>query len=304
MYRQDDPGPSMIHRILVTPFSMILSAFTHTFSRLLGTLAFTLSNRDLNSFMVVVIGAAAIGSLSLILGRYSNSDFLYGILVESHGVVLEVFVLVVLVGILTRLGTSRFNPQLSTQLDTREIAAHVAEIDDFRGWESQEAAFRTAGNIKRLNRLGMSDIDLRRVYLADTVLTEASLQGAFLPQADLTSADLTRANLQEAVLAEAKLTGADLQAGVLAAADLTKANLSGANLQEANLTGADLQGAVLEGTNLTGANLREADLRNVRNLTLEQLRVVTTLYEARLDTAIQTVIEEEYPHLLKRPGHE
>ena len=36
--------------------------------------------------------------------------------------------------------------------ERRRIKTYLDEIDDFRLWESDEAAFRTVGNIKRLNQ--------------------------------------------------------------------------------------------------------------------------------------------------------
>lgn len=62
------------------------------------------------------------------------------------------------------------------------------------------------------------------------------------------------------------LSGAKVRRTNLSHANLTRANLSGADL-----TGADLRGANLAGAILTGTILRAADLRDVRNLTKEQL---------------------------------
>ena len=42
----------------------------------------------------------------------------------------------------------------------QRIRTYKDEIDDFRLWESEEAAFRTVGNIKRLNRHKIHDINL------------------------------------------------------------------------------------------------------------------------------------------------
>jgi hypothetical protein len=69
-------------------------------------------------------------------------------------------------------------------------------------------------------------------------LTDASLTGAFLSDADLTGADLT----------DASLTGAFLTGATLIDADLTDATLTGAFLDGTTLTRADLTDA-----NLTGA---------------------------------------------------
>lgn len=63
----------------------------------------------------------------------------------------------------------------------------------------------------------------------------------------------------------------DLSGAKVRRTNLSHANLTCANLSHADLTGADLRGANLAGAILTGTMLRGADLREVRNLTKEQL---------------------------------
>jgi uncharacterized protein YjbI with pentapeptide repeats len=63
----------------------------------------------------------------------------------------------------------------------------------------------------------------------------------------------------------------DLSGAKVRRTNLSHANLTCANLSHADLTGADLRGANLDGAILTGTILRGADLREVRNLTKEQL---------------------------------
>jgi hypothetical protein len=52
---------------------------------------------------------------------------------------------------------------------------------------------------------------------------------------------------------------------------------------------------------LVQANLPSADLRGVRNLTLDQLSEVKSLYGARLDPELMEQVQEKYPHLLEEP---
>ncbi len=42
-----------------------------------------------------------------------------------------------------------------------ENQRYIDEIDDFRGWRSKEAAYKIAGNIRRLNRNGFKGQDKR-----------------------------------------------------------------------------------------------------------------------------------------------
>lgn len=65
----------------------------------------------------------------------------------------------------------------------------------------------------------------------------------------------------------------DLSGAKIRRTNLSHANLTRANLSHADLTGADLRGANLSGAVLAGTILRGADLRDVTNLTKEQLAV-------------------------------
>ena len=90
---------------------------------------------------------------------------------------------------------------------------------------------------------------------------------------NLKGADLCNAKLMEAKLNEACLKDADLTAAYLIKADLTKANLSGADLTQAVLSEADLSGADLEGAELTDTFLNGANLKDVLNLTCDQIEL-------------------------------
>jgi uncharacterized protein YjbI with pentapeptide repeats len=118
--------------------------------------------------------------------------------------------------------------------------------------------------------------NLLRANLSDADLSRANLFGANLWRADLSGANIWRANLNEAYLWRADLSGA---------------NLFGANLNEADLSRTDLRRADLSGVNLEGA----------KNLTIEQLSKVKTLYQAKLDSDLENQIKEKCRHFLEEP---
>ena len=90
-------------------------------------------------------------------------------------------------------------------------------------------------------------------------LTDISLAGKTLDEAQLDDEVLRGANLRDASLRGAHLDGADLRG-----ADLHRASLNGADLTGADLRRADLYGADLTGAELPEADLRRADLRGAR----------------------------------------
>ena len=54
---------------------------------------------------------------------------------------------------------------------------------------------------------------------------------------------------------------------------------------------------------LKGADLSYAQLKGARNLTIEQLSKVKTLYKAELDSILMKGIKTDYPHLLLSPKY-
>ena len=140
-----------------------------------------------------------------------------------------------------------------------EIRRYIDEIDDFRGWKSEEAAYRNAGNLKRLKRNGYKgNIDLKNCYLGGVDMKKDGLLEYF------------------------------------------KKHLAGINLVEGKLQNADLRGAKLMIADLEVANLESADLRSVMDLQLDQLLDVRSLYGAKLDSELEKLVKEKYPHLLER----
>ena len=118
-----------------------------------------------------------------------------------------------------------------------------------------------------------------------------------------------KANLSGANLSDARLSYADLSDAILISADLSGADLSDANLIHANLSHADLRGANLESADLSGADLNEANLSDadlsfanltqVKNLFINPLSEVKTLYKAELAPELKKQVEDKYPHLLE-----
>jgi hypothetical protein len=153
-----------------------------------------------------------------------------------------------------------------------------------------QAAVTVLGRLPQ--RSGVSRGDLSAALLAGAELTRANLSGAELTRAnlsgaDLDGADLSGAGLFGADLSGAELEGANLSGAVLIGADLPGAELSRADLPGAVLIGADLSGAGLDGADLSGANLDEADLREIPDLTQEQLNSADGDAETRLPDGLQ-----------------
>jgi hypothetical protein len=162
-------------------------------------------------------------------------------------------------------------------------------------WADLASANLEEANLKRANLYGAN--------LKNANLKNADLENADLGNAGLENADLENAGLENAYLHSAYLEGANLENAYLGSANLGSANFGGANMENADLVGADLVGADLVGANLENADLGGANLKDAKNLTVEQLQKVETLYEVKnLDPELSKGLEDSgYGHLFDKP---
>ncbi len=157
--------------------------------------------------LAMIVSISVLVVVSAISYPFWSADFLEGAMVEAYGMVFDLFVIGCCVFWLNHIGEKK-----------REIKRYQEEIIDFLDWKTEEATQRIVGSVKRLNRYGVTSIELREAYLNDANLQEAGLKGA----------NLSGANLDGAMLRMAEFVGADL----------VRATLNGANLREAILGGA------------------------------------------------------------------
>jgi uncharacterized protein YjbI with pentapeptide repeats len=251
----------------------------------------------------LVLLAVSVLVLSLSLKYYLNDfdAFWAQILAEAHGMIFDIAVIGILIFWLNQNGQTR-----------QRIRFYKDEIDDFRLWESEEAAFRTVGNIKRLNRHNIYEINLVNCFLAKTNLNYVNLKGSNMNSANISQSSMIEANLENTRLNQtnfensnlnqanfkgAYASGANFKDAFLIKAQfenafLIKANFNNAYLMEANLTNSYLMGADLE-----NASLYKADLRGAKGLTIEQLTKAKTLYLAKFDDELAEQVKNLIPEL-------
>lgn len=256
----------------------------------------------LTSTIVLVCVAILVIGLSLPYYLSDFDSFIAQVLAEAHGMIFDIAVIGILIFWLNQNGEIR-----------QRIRTYKDEIDDFRLWESEEAAFRTVGNIKRLNRHNIHEINLVNCYLSRTNLNyvnltasnlnssnvsqssliEASLENARLNQTNFENSNLNQANLRSAYASGANFKDAFLIKAQFENAFLIKANFCNAFLMEANLQNCYVMGADFE-----NASLYKADLRGAKGLTVEQLAKAKTLYLAKFDDELLDQIKAQLPELV------
>lgn len=220
-----------------------------------------------------------------------------------------------------------FNSGEADHLDLRRTNLREA---NFQGANLQGAnlkwAYLGGANFREAK---LQEVDLEDANLEEAVFVNADLTGAYLTGAYLRGANLVDAKLKEVYLIGADfrkgfLQGINLQGASPVLANFERVNLKGANLEKAdlmdanldrtclkdvNLSGANLErvylgGAHFEGTNLEGANFEDANLeyaklKEAKNLTVDQLSKVKTLYKAQLDPELEDELRKKgYSHLL------
>ena len=223
-------------------------------------------------------------------------------LVEAHGMLFDIAVIGILIFWLNKSGEMR-----------QRIRTFKDEIDDFRLWESEEAAFRTVGNLKRLNRHGIHEVNLVNSYLAKTNLNYVNLKRSNLNSADLSHAFLIEANMEDTRLNQTNLenanmnqvnlrgayaSGANFQDAYLIKSDFEDSFLIKASFKNAYLMEANLKNAYVTGADFTNASLYKTDLRGAKGLTLEQLSSAKTLYLAKFDDELLNQIKTNVPELV------
>src|SRR5690242_4456480 len=256
----------------------------------------------LTSTIVLIAVAVLVIGLSLQYYIRDFDTFIQQILAEAHGMIFDIAVIGILIFWLNQNGEVR-----------QRIRTYRDEIDDFRLWESEEAAFRTVGNIKRLNRHRIYEINLVNCFLARTNLNYCNLKGSNLNSANISQSSLIEANLENTRLNQTNLensnlnqvnlkngyaSGANFKDAFLIKAQfegafLIKANFSNAYLMESSLCNCYLMGADFE-----NASLYKADLRGAKGLTIEQLSKAKTLYLAKFDDDILEQVKTQIPELV------
>ena len=84
-------------------------------------------------------------------------------------------------------------------------------------------------------------------------------------------------------------------------AGLSNADFHGAWLDWTDLKWAHFDNADLRRANLNDADLEGANLKGVKELTIDQLSQVKTLYNTKLDDELLKPLKEKYPALFEEP---
>lgn len=295
--------------------------------KIYGLYEHIITNPILITILVFIIVLTIIVSITLMHGYYGDR-FRENLLVEAHGVVFDIFILGVVVLWLQQKGKNKMDKK-----------RYQNEIDDFRGWKSEEAARRIRGNIRRLNSFGLTKIDINNCYLRNMDLRNTDLSGSYGWGADLSwtdlrfskfsngnyeYADFSYSNLSESNLNEghffrtnfenSDMRNVSINNSLLVEASFADSDLSGSDLSSSIFKNSNMKNTILVGSDLSGANLgsaeieninfQDCDLRGVKGLGERDFLKVFSLYNTRLDKNIEEFIKKEKPELLEETDRE
>ena len=174
---------------------------------------------------------------------------------------------------------------------------HVSKLPDNFWLKKSESTRMNVFKGALLKKADLRYADFYQAFVVKANLRNAKLRGARLRESDFRYADLRGAKLKGADLRQGNFHRADFREAILSDVNLGDADLRDAQLGFANFKRADFQDA-----KLTGADLRCADLREVKNLSSEDLKTVKTLYRAKMDKDVQQQLQRSNKELFSKPA--
>lgn len=194
------------------------------------------------------------------------------------------------------------------------IRLYKENIDDCRFWFEKEAAFKIAGNIRRLQSHNIIECDLSKVFLENVILKELKIenskfmgsvlsganfekstfincnfQGVFMIDSIFRNADISNSNLRHIKARNSNFIGVKAVNCKFDYADFGNADFKSAILKESDFKNVQFENCNFEGANLLGA----------KNLNIYELCKCKSLKYSKLDNYVLDEIKNLNPNLLK-----
>lgn len=290
-------------KVRLTDDNFVISTHTFFSKHMLKTIKMFVNRHILQKPINISVSVfLIIGTFVVVLSKsYYSLDFAKNVLVEAHGMLMDIIVFGVLVYYLTQNGGIK-----------REIKDINDEIDLYRiqQYDAIQIEFRRLTN-KLISR-NVKYIDLHSCYLEGIHFDFLNYRIKHLCRVEHYLLDLDNANLNNCNFFMVNMSSSSLNQCICQNADFHKANISSSSLNGANFEGssfcdADLSGSTIINSNLANCDLRRSNftnailagsnLENVKNLTLEQLLTAKSLYEVKMDPLLLEEIKRMKPSL-------
>ena len=178
-----------------------------------------------------------------------SSEFWNNVLVEAHGMFFDIILFGIILTVYERY-SHKHNENENLQ----------NEIDDFRFWNADEAKFRIRGNLFRLNKGGVTKINLSFIDLSNVELRKVILNNSNFCETNLSNSNMENSEFNNILCSNSKFTGKNT---ILLNASFKNAHIQNSDFSQAYLNGANFCSAKLSKINFSKADLRNVDLQNV-----------------------------------------
>jgi uncharacterized protein YjbI with pentapeptide repeats len=234
---------------------------------------------------------------------FGESSFYTGLITNMFNSVIDFFIFTIILFII-----------LGKHEKKDKIQLYKENIDDCRFWYSDEAAFKIAGNIRRLQELGITTYDLSKVSLSKTKLKEtifksSRFMGSTLISTNLDNSTFDKCNFQGAFLNESSLNitvskncvyrylrfnNAQMKSSKVSNSDFTNSMLCNSNFYATIFTD-----CIFEKADLTECNFERADVRKVKGLEVKQLLRCKSLKYTKMDEDLKKQLVSQKPELFR-----
>jgi len=243
----------------------------------------------LKSGIIVITGILILDVVTYIME--GSFDF-EGVLVEAHGMIFDVIFFGIIIAYFNYKlekkrdlerdeDLARREKERKEDLDRREseqkaelvrrekerkdleyrnrIDRYLEELDDYRGWKSDEAGYRVGGLIRRLQNNDIA-FDSEKLHLGKApkeLIVKAVRESKYpvsLKEADLKNVDLSRAHLWKLDLSHSTLNRANLKSANLKMSILNNSTMGGSDLRETKLHRAEMLGTTIDDVKVDSQN--------------------------------------------------
>ena len=204
-----------------------------------------------NPVLQFTLGTGAIVIIGIAILDYVMQPEMIDILVEAHGLVFDIILFGIIISIYDIITRNKEEKIKKEEEKSQQIKRYLEEIDDYRHWDSDEAKYRIIGNVKRLNKLGVSKIDLNKCYLSGSELVGLNLKDAILGQAGIGNSHIVRCSLINANLETALVDN-----------ELIFSDFSEANFNHAPIFKVESIGCKFRGSNFESSTFEECIFKN------------------------------------------
>lgn len=191
-------------------------------------------------------------------GLYEGREFWESVLVEAHGMILDIFIL----GVVVLLLLNRFEKK-------REISELHSKIEFNRHIKSEDAKYNIISAIGLLNKVNQTKFDLHQCDLSGLIMTKANLSGSSIHAAkflntNLKDSNFTKINGERSIFNKATLNNVNFNSSRLYRADFTNTKARSIHLNNCEIIR----------TNFCDSDLNNSDFRNSKLDTISFERAI------------------------------